>query len=98
MKYRKLKLKYYFDNDLLFSLNLPIKKYSLEYILNKIIYDYNNIASNNILNTIINNSKMNDELDFHKLKKNICGFIRDNIHEKIPNYLDKGYQIKSIVI
>jgi len=93
------KIKYYFDTELLSSLNLPVKKYSLEYILNKITSNgNNNISCNNILNTIINKSKINNELDFHLLNLNIRGFIRNNIHEKMPNYLDKGYQIKSIVI
>jgi len=101
MKYRKLKLKYYFDSGLLNSLNLPIKQYSLEYILNKIIYDCNimsNNMNNNILNAIINNSKINDKLDFHLLKRNISSFIRNNMHERIPNYLDIGYRVASIVI
>ena len=93
------KIKYYFDTDLLLSLNLPIKKYSLQYILNKVIYNNkNNISCNNILNTIINKSKKNNELDFHLLNINIRDLIKNNIHEKIPNYLDKGYQIKSIII
>ena len=53
------KIKYYFDTELLLSLNLPVKKYSLEYILNKVTYNSNNnISCNNILNIIINKSKI----------------------------------------
>jgi len=97
MIYKKLKLKYYFDSELLNSLNLTTKKYSLQYILNKIIYNSNNM-NNNILNTIINNSKIDDKIDFHKLKKNISGFITNNMHDTMPNYLDIGYRVASIVI
>ena len=90
------KIKYYFKTELLSALNLPVKKYSLAYILKKVTN--NNISCNNILNTIVSKSKINNKVDFHLLNLNIRSFIVNNIHEKIPNYLDKGHQIKSIVI
>jgi len=93
---RNQKTKYYFDSELLNALNLPNDKYYLDYIINKVIYNCN--QNNNIINTIINNSKYNNEIDCKRLKQNIMTFITKFNHEKIPNYLDKGYHVKCLTI
>jgi hypothetical protein len=99
MKYRKLNSKYYFNSKLLTSLNLPIQKYSLKYILNKVIY-YNekNLKDHHFLNTLISQSLTDGKIDYFILKFNIINLITNNLHEKVPNYLDLGLPIKSIVI
>ena len=99
MKYRKLNSKYYFNSDLLTCLNLPIQKYSLKYILNKVIYyNDNNLEDRHFLNTLINQSLTDGKIDYFILKFNIVNLITNNLHEKVPNYLDVGFPIKSIII
>ena len=99
MKYKKLNSKYYFNSDLLTCLNLPIQKYSLKYILNKVIYyNDNNLEDRHFLNTLINQSLTDGKIDYFILKFNIVNLITNNLHEKVPNYLDVGFPIKSIII
>ena len=99
MKYRKLNSKYYFNSNLLTCLNLPIQKYSLKYILNKVIYyNDNNLEDRHFLNTLINQSLTDGKIDYFILKFNIVNLITNNLHEKVPNYLDVGFPIKSIII
>ena len=99
MIYKKLNSNYYFNSKLLTSLNLPIQKYSLKYILNKVIYyNENNLKNNNFLNSLISQSLTDNKIDYFKLKFNIVNLITNNFHEKVPDYLDKGFSIKSIVI
>ena len=99
MKYRKLNSKYYFNSNLLSCLNLPIQKYSLKYILNKVIY-YNdsNLEDRHFLNTLISQSLTDGKIDYFILKFNIVNLITNNLHDKVPDYLDLGFPIKSIVI
>ena len=99
MKYRKLNSKYYFNSNLLTCLNLPIQKYSLKYILNKVIY-YNdsNLEDRHFLNTLISQSLTDGKIDYFILKFNIVNLITNNLHDKVPDYLDLGFPIKSIVI
>jgi len=101
MKYRKLNSKYYFNSNLLTCLNLPIQKYSLKYILNKVIYYNDNsfvLENGNFLKSLINQSMTDEKIDYYILKFNIINLITNNLHEKVPNYLDLGFPIKSIVI
>lgn len=101
MKYRKLNSKYYFNSNLLTCLNLPIQKYSLKYILNKVIYYNDNsfdLENGHFLNTLINQSMTDGKIDYFVLKFNIVNLITNNLHETAPNYLDLGFPIKSIVI
>lgn len=99
MKYRKLNSKYYFNSNLLTCLNLPIQKYSLKYILNKVIYyNDNNLEDRHFLNTLISQSMTDGKIDYYILKFNIKNLITNNLHDKVPDYLDLGFPIKSIVI
>jgi hypothetical protein len=101
MKYRNLNSNYYFNSNLLTCLNLPIQKYSLKYILNKVIYYNDNsfvLENGNFLKSLINQSMTDEKIDYYILKFNIKNLITNNLHEKVPNYLDLGFPIKSIVI
>lgn len=99
MIHKKLNSNYYFNSKLLTSLNLPIQKYSLKYILNKVIYyNENNLKDSNFLNSLISQSLTDNKIDYFKLKFNIVNLMTSNFHEKVPNYLDIGSPIKSIVI
>ena len=101
MKYRKLNSKYYFNSNLLTCLNLPIQKYSLKYVLNKVIYYNDNkcrAEDGHYLNALIKQSMTDGKIDYFILKFNIVNLITNNLHDKVPNYLDFGFPIKSVVI
>jgi len=93
-----MKSKYNFDIDFLSSLNLSCKKYTLDFIINRIIYYNNNNNNNIILKNILSKSKKNNKLNMYILKKIVKSFIISDFYKKPPNYLDFGNKINYIII
>lgn len=89
-----MNLEYYFDYDFLCSLDLSYKKYSIDFIIKRIIYLNKKINNNIILNTILSQSRKEGRLNFYILKENIKSFII----RKDQKYLDYGNKIKSILL
>ena len=85
---------YYFDYDFLCSLDLSFKKYSLDFIIKRIIYFNKKYKNDIILNTILSQSRKEGRLNFYILKENIKSFII----RKDQKYLDYGNKIKSILL
>lgn len=85
---------YYFDYYFLSSLDLNYKKYSLDFIIKRIIYFNKKYKNDIILNTILSQSRKEGRLNFYILKENIKSFII----RKDQKYLDYGNKIKSILL
>ena len=85
---------YYFDYYFLSSLDLSFKKYSLDFIIKRIIYFNKKYKNDIILNTILSQSRKEGRLNFYILKENIKSFIIRNDQK----YLDYGNKIKSILL
>ena len=85
---------YYFDYDFLSSLDLSYKKYSIDFIIKRIIYFNKKYKNEIILNTILSQSTKGGRLNFYILKENIKSFII----RKDQKYLDYGNKIKSILL
>ena len=85
---------YYFDYDFLCSLDLSFKKYSLDFIIKRIIYINKKYKNDKILKTLVTQSKKEGKLNFCILKENVKSFII----KKDQKYLDYGNKIKSILL
>ena len=83
---------YYFDYDFLCSLDLSFKKYSLDFIIKRIINK--KYKNDKILKTLVTQSKKEGKLNFCILKENVKSFII----KKDQKYLDYGNKIKSILL
>ena len=93
--------KYNFDINFLLSISLSNKKYTIDYIINRIIYYNNSIFKNNhnkILSNILKKSKKNNKINLYILKKIVKSFIVSDFYKKFPNYLDFGNKINFIII
>ncbi len=95
---------YYFDNNLLNEINLNTNKsYTLDFIITKIINNYDNYKNNtnSILLSLMHHRSIHDGTslaDIGLLKKKLETYIKKRNINNIPNYLDAGYTVSYITI